>query len=245
MKKILIFIGSRKEKSSNTYAFIHKIILSIQSQQSVEVEYIFPQTYYFSGVDGSDYMFRYAKDNQNDEFSIIKSKILKADFLILASPVYAHAVSGDVKNLIDRLSYWAHIIRLAGKGSAVFSTNMSNGHNSVIDYLEKVLTSFGSYVVAKYNISTHTPPELNNQIYMDAVSKIMGQQIMTCLSEGVVVLEQHEQLFKSLKETMLFYKKNCINTGEWQFWDRHKLFECKDFTEVIDQMKRVNDFEEG
>lgn len=233
-----MFIGSRKEYNSNTYKFVKKIIEYIQSHCLVEVEYIFPKTYSFDGVDGSDYMFQNACDGQDDQLHVIAKKIIQSDFFILASPVYAHAVSGDTKNLIDRLSYWSHIMRLAGKGSAVFSTNMSNGHDTVINYLEKVLTSFGSYVVVKYNISTHTPPELYNDGYVAAVSKTMAIQIINCLDEGVEILNQHEHLFQSLKETMLFYKKHNMNNGEWQFWDKHRLFECKNYAEVIDYMKK-------
>ena len=234
MKKIIIFIGSRRKYNSNTYKFICQIIRYIQQRVEINVEFVFPDTYSFGEANGSEDMFQYAKDCQNDQLQILINKIIESDFFILASPVYAHAVSSDTKKLIDRLSYWSHLLMLAGQGSAVFSTNMSNGHNSVIDYLSNILTAFGSYVAVKYNVSTHVPPELDDVLYMEAVCKTLGMQIISVLENGVQVLEQHERLFTSLKEQMLYYKEKGLRKGEWQYWENKGYIECDSFNEVID-----------
>ncbi|MCG4715535.1 NAD(P)H-dependent oxidoreductase, partial [Faecalibacillus intestinalis] len=51
----------------------------------------------------------------NDDFRKIKYAMLDADIVIFVSPVFAHNVTGGVKNIIDRLASWTHYMPLAGK----------------------------------------------------------------------------------------------------------------------------------
>ncbi|WP_375708425.1 hypothetical protein [Paenibacillus albidus] len=116
-----------------------------------------------------------------------------------------HHVSGDTKVLLDRLGYWGHLMRLAGKGSMVLTTTMSNGHETGINYLYKVLTSFGSKVIAKYNASTQYPDQLFNEQWMTATTEILSSAILDTLEKGITSDNNLELLFKSLKPLMIYY----------------------------------------
>ncbi|MRX74018.1 hypothetical protein GJU40_17970 [Bacillus lacus] len=54
-----------------------------------------------------------------------------------------------MKAVVERLSYWGHLFRLAGKPCIVMATADTNGVNIVSDYLEKVANVMGLNVVDK------------------------------------------------------------------------------------------------
>lgn len=78
-----------------------------------------------------------------DDISLLENKILSSDIFIVASPVYLHYMSGDLKMILDRLSWWAHTLRLQGKPVVVLSTNGSNGETSVTEPLSEIMTVMG------------------------------------------------------------------------------------------------------
>lgn len=102
--------------------------------------------------------------DNSDDMDLIKRKILEADVLILASPVYLHNVSGSMKNFLDRISTWAHVMRLAGKYGVVITTTSNNGNIYVQDYLKSIATYLGLQLIGGYNIFVDIPNELYNQL---------------------------------------------------------------------------------
>ncbi|WP_067839404.1 flavodoxin family protein [Amphibacillus sediminis] len=239
MKNIFVYVASRRHKRSHTYYFAEKVIESVEKLTEINYEIFTPSNVNIEYCSGCQYCFKHAhciKSNK-DDMDMIEDKLIKADFIIFASPVYVHNVSADMKNLIDRIGYWGHLLKLAGKGSAVLTTNMSNGHDTAADYLDKVLTSFGSTVVAKYNAATNYPDQLNNPDWLAAVCEIISLSIVDCLENGVESNPALEALFTSLKEMMILYKEHGINEGEWRYWEENNLFDYDSFASVL---SRVN-----
>lgn len=238
MKKIIAYIGSRRGIESNTYKFTKSVLDFVSDNYNLIYEIIRPEEFTINECEGCQICFKEGYCVKDDDIKSIEDKLLEADFIILASPIYVHNVSSDLKKLIDRLGYWTHLLKLAGKGSAVLSTNMSNGHNTVSNYLEMVLTSLGSQVVTKYNASSHYPNQLYDDKWMKAASNIIGYSIIDCLEQGVKSTEKLDSLFITLKEMMLKYREHNINYGEWSYWNEKGYFDCENFKELLELHNR-------
>ena len=79
----------------------------------------------------------------------------EADGVVLASPVYSWAVSGQFKVFVDRLSYIMHRPRFHGKQALVLATGMLDT-KEVVGYLAKVAQFWGFEVAARAGLIT--PP---------------------------------------------------------------------------------------
>ncbi|SCG83745.1 Iron-sulfur flavoprotein AF_1436 Isf-1 [Proteiniborus sp. DW1] len=238
MKKIIACIGSRRGIESNTYKFTKSVLDFVSANYDSAYEIIKPEDFTIDECEGCQICFKEGYCIKDDDMKVIGDKLLEADFIVLASPVYVHNISSDLKKLIDRLGYWTHLLKFAGKGSAVLSTNMSNGHNTALNYLEMVLTSLGSQVVTKYNASSHYPDQLYDHKWLKAASNIIGYSIIDCLEQGVKFTAKLDSLFITLKEMMLKYKEHNINYGEWFYWEKMGYLDCENFQELLELHNR-------
>jgi multimeric flavodoxin WrbA len=158
---------------------------------------------------------------------ILKEKMLEADFIILASPVYSQNVSGDMKAFIDRISYWCHLMRLAGKPGAVVASAGSNGYIQVLDYLEKVSCYLGMNVIERIAvIETNSSSEEKFEEYVDSIYEYLSdKKIVTSNSNLEAVFEGMKWIFSNYPEDHV----------EYLFWKNNGLLECNSFQEVLDK----------
>ncbi|MBO8565677.1 NAD(P)H-dependent oxidoreductase, partial [Staphylococcus aureus] len=89
---------------------------------------------------GNNNMFIDTNYSLKDDLKVLQNKILESDIFIIASPVYIHSMSADLKLFLERSAWWSHTLRLQGKPVIVMSTCSSNGVKTVIEPLSKVIT---------------------------------------------------------------------------------------------------------
>jgi multimeric flavodoxin WrbA len=78
-----------------------------------------------------------------DDKEMLLEKIHSADGLIVASPVYSHMVTGLIKNLFDRLGYFAHRPKFFDKYAMSVVTASGYGGKHATEYLNKMLKIYG------------------------------------------------------------------------------------------------------
>ena len=113
-----------------------------------------------------------------DDMREIYDKILKADGLIIATPIYWFDVSGVVKNLIDRLTALENMIHhsgyswLEGKYGGIIAVGNDEGGVHVISTLLSTLVSMGvgipPWALAYYSGKEDVIE--NERVMMDAVN---------------------------------------------------------------------------
>lgn len=137
MVKILAFAGSYNEQSI-TFRIIHETLTkAVKRVDSVEFEIIRPTDFSISSCRGCRSCFQHGKCllDQYDDMSELRSKMLCADVILFASPVYVNHVSGITKTLIDRLSSWTHLFMFSGKKAITMATSEGSGHYDGISVL--------------------------------------------------------------------------------------------------------------
>ncbi len=102
--------------------------------------------------------YDYQHKNKKDDFiKLIREEIIKADTLILATPVYWYSMSGRMKVFLDRFTDLLKIEKdlgrqLRGKSLAVFTT--SNGGNLGDDFWRPFVET-ANYLGMKYLANAH------------------------------------------------------------------------------------------
>lgn len=145
--------------------------------------------------------YRSGACTQQDDFEALKAKLLAADGVVLASPVYVNSVPGQVKTLMDRCSYLIHCLLLDGKYAAAVATAGGSRQDEVAEYQNQFLSMCGAQIVGAVGALTGTggfrDPE---QALAQAIA--LGKELAAAIAEKRQYPEQaeaHKQLFTRLQ----------------------------------------------
>lgn len=238
LKKIVAYVGSRQE-SSRIVRYTKEIIENVKSdyESSLSIDFVTPNEFEVLPATGCKTCFLKGKcPTENilgDQAAIVKNKILESDLFIIASPVYSHNVSGDMKNLIDRISYWDHIFALAAKPVVILSTADSNGANYVIDYLQKVMIVMGASVVTSEYFLNTEPETVEKKIEQVAVQIIESINMLGTFQPT----EGQERLFQIYKSLIYNYPKQHF---EYKYWKSNGLFNEETLQDYFRKVSRSN-----
>ncbi len=247
MKKIFVLIGSRR-KEGNTIK-LAKTITKNLDKSSFEIEYAMPQDYIIKPCVGCNNCFINTRCSIKDDIELLQEKILNSDVFIIASPVYLHYMTADLKLILDRSSWWAHTLRLQGKPVVVLSTCSSNGFNTVLESLSNIITFMGGNVIATAN-AAELPNQINNEKWLDEVSQEIVNRITKFaylppqsnsaieknFSTGKNLIAQQEEFSKSLN----------IELGEYKYWKETGMLKYDTFKNYLEARdKEVKGQNEG
>ncbi|MDD4565931.1 MAG: flavodoxin family protein [Eubacteriales bacterium] len=200
MKKIIALVGSRAGAKSHTKELCEKLIHELGQglKEELSAEIITADRWHINGCLSCGCCFKegLCAQDKKDDMAAIKEKLLSADIILLASPVFAANISGDMKTLIDRLSLWLHIMPLIGKIGIPVCTASSNHANRVIDYLKEMLEYMGASApvsaAAYVDFGDVLMGDENNlKSYLKEKAGIVQQQIKS----GLSFTEKQERVF--------------------------------------------------
>lgn len=236
MKKIFVLNGSRR-KNGNTIKFI-KNIMNYVDNELFEIEYAFPQDFKIKPCSGCHQCFIDTRCSVKDDLNLIQEKILSADVFIIASPVYMHYMTADLKFILDKLSYWAHIFKLQGKPVVVISTCSTNGHNSVIDPLSNMMKLMGGNVIASAN-AAQIPNQIRNETWLAKVSKEISSRIQKYAFLPIQSTTYLDNIFKITKSSILEQEQASTEygfvAGEVEYWKETGMLKCNTFSEYLNK----------
>ncbi|RKM55304.1 flavodoxin family protein [Butyrivibrio sp. X503] len=236
MKKIFVLNGSRQKKG-NTATFIKRITERLD-KDVFEVEYAHPQDYKIAPCLGCSKCFLNTKCVSDDDLEKLQKKILESDVFIIASPVYMHYMTADLKLIIDKLSWWAHTLRLQGKPVVILSTCCSNGHGTVISPLSKFITHMGGNVIACSNAALD-PDQLKNEEWMEKVSSEIASRIRKYAFIPHDSNEDIEMAFKYTRLGFLKYREQLMKDDsiptyeEYEYWNNTGMINFDTFEDYL------------
>ncbi len=86
-----------------------------------------------------------------DDVPALRDKLLRADALILASPVFVEDVNGILKNWIDRMAYGCHRPPFCLKKALVLTTSGGGASSHALRTMASALVAWGFHIVGKRN----------------------------------------------------------------------------------------------
>ncbi|MBL4933329.1 flavodoxin family protein [Clostridium paridis] len=157
--KILTIIGSPKGKG-NTYDTALKVETTLKKiNDKIEFEYLYLKDVNLLPCKGCFQCF--LKGEQfcplKDDRELIERKMVEADGVIFATPVYAYNLTWLMKSFIDRFAYVCHRPRFHNKKAMVIVTTGAVGLDFVLFNLAQAVGTWGYSVVSKLGVMY--PPE--------------------------------------------------------------------------------------
>ncbi|MFD2386801.1 flavodoxin family protein [Enterococcus rivorum] len=167
------------------------------SQSEFIIEYLFPQDFKIRPCIGCQQCFIRTRCVQKDDLSLLQEKILSADLFVIASPVYLHYMTADLKLILEKSSWWAHTLRLQGMPVVILSTCGTNGHHTVINALSQIMNFMGGNVIAKSN-AAQFPDQINNERWLKEVASEITHRIIKYTDKHPQSNKYLEQVFVTL-----------------------------------------------
>lgn len=230
MKSVFIYNGSRC-KNSRSREVIDKVINRVNStyEDELEFNYYDPLTSSIKNCEGCLNCFSNCKCplDDIDDMKKIRQDIIKADFIIFASPVYAHNVSGDMKIFIDRITYWIHYMRLFNKNGMVLVSNGTNGGKIVIDYLYEMMSHLGISVISAYE------NDMDSESYIDRSIVNVSKEVIDGLNSPAKTNNILELLYENVKNLW----KDIDYAGQHQFMKNNNFFDNNSYEELLSSLK--------
>lgn len=158
--KIVILMGSPRKQDSLK---VCKEIEARLGSKNMDYDYIFLKDYEIQDCRGCGLCFKKSEKlcPCKDDLTIIREKLLEADGIIFATPVYAYQVPAPLKRIIDRMAFLFHRQELVGKPAMIVVTSDGGGHKQVSKYMKMTASGWACDLIGTINIVS--PMYFNNR----------------------------------------------------------------------------------
>lgn len=147
--KVVAVNGSPHNAIGNTSLMLRMIADGLQ-KEGVEMEEVLLSNHRIEYCVGCGFCLENKKCWRRDDHVGITDKLLAADGIILASPVYFMSVTAQMKTFIDRSLSFGHKPRSAWKPGLAVCVSGGLSDTDTARYLEQVLRPFGAFSVGNF-----------------------------------------------------------------------------------------------
>jgi multimeric flavodoxin WrbA len=132
---------------------------------------------------GCGYCMEYGKCWVPDDHAAIIGRVLAADAVILASPVYFSHVTAQMKTFLDRSLALGHKPRPTWKPGLAVSVSAGSGETQVADYLAGMLRVYGAFPVGQLTALATVPGGFVGKDAVAARATDLARDLARAISE--------------------------------------------------------------
>lgn len=175
------------------------------------------------------------RNDQYDGFNKIKQQLFSSDVIILASPVYACSVSGDMKIFIDRISSHLHLMSLRGKIGIPVLTASNNSLIETNEYLRKIFNYLGAFVPFTIMCTVDYPKQFYSKEFREVKIPSYAEEIVSYSNYEKKRLSNRAQelYFTHMKKQ---YSTVVGENYEAEYWKREEMLKFDTYQELIDNI---------
>lgn len=190
--KILAIGGSPRGGKSQTH-LLTEALLAAAKEQGADVEFIDLGKAKLEFCRACETCHRGPKCAMDDDGNGILNRMLAADGLVLASPVYLDQVTAQMKTLLDRTSHFVHCLRLTGKYVAAVTTSGGGGGEATAAFLRRYAVTVGAQFAG--SIDARVPL---GEAHL-AEARALGTALVTAIAEKKTWPDQAQAIDEQLQ----------------------------------------------
>lgn len=169
-----------------------------------------------------------------DDHAGIVERLLAADGVILASPVYFFSVTAQMKTFVDRSLALGHKPRPTWKPGLTVSVSAGCGETQVAEYLGHLLRVYGAFSVGRLTALAAGPGEFMGRAAVEARARDLALDLARAVKE--------KRRFPATDEDLMFYRfmralvqehRGALMQDDFDHWEAHGL--NRDFEAYIQQ----------
>jgi multimeric flavodoxin WrbA len=243
---VFAYVASRHNPVSNTERLLTLLLakLKLQLSEKIEVIHFNPMTLQQENCLGCESCFNsgYCTLDRTDSFDKIKRMMMSSDLLIFGTPVYGATVSGDMKTFIDRLSYWCHLMPLAGRYGVPIVTASTNNAIETAIYLRNVMEFLGLCVPCTIPCTVDAPAMLDDSHFTEQTLVEYSRKITSYyLNSTLTTSSTQERYFQGLKR--MYGDITQKYSAEASYWKEHGYLNYNNFSDLINVNNRNSESE--
>lgn len=224
--KITVLMGSPRKKDS--YRICKLLEESFPSSANAQFDYLFLNDYQIEGCKGCGQCFQKGEEYCpcKDDLVLVKEKLLRADGLVFASPVYACQITGALKKVLDRLSYLFHRPEFVGKPAVIVVTTDGGGQKTTGQYLKMTACGWGCRLIGEIRIvsplffkrdGTGNAWRFDPKYYASSLSHI--QNVAAKLEKAISSPKTGAPSFYDLYMFQCLRSKTFVSKADYAFWN--------------------------
>lgn len=121
---------------------------------------------------------------RHDDYGPLAEKLLAADGVVLASPVYVMQVTAQMKTFLDRSLPYGHKPRDSWKPGLAICVSAGMGETEVGDYLTRCLRIFGAFPVASFTAMAVTPGSFMGRQAVEERANSLARDLAEAMERG-------------------------------------------------------------
>jgi multimeric flavodoxin WrbA len=153
---------------------------------------------------------------RDDDFPDLLDTMVRADGIVLGSPVYMYGVTAQLKTVIDRMADAVYCQMFAGKYGCAVVTAGSSGEKDVLRYMNRILNELGAVTVGEVGVTLDVNPTALDAAIGDAV--MLGQTLADAIQTRRQYPNQESLLAEHrerIKQFIAANKELLAHAHEW------------------------------
>lgn len=211
--KILGILASPRKNKSNTLGLLKEVFSAVEGKGSAS-EIIYLCGYKIEFCRHCEACHKNILScPERDDARLLQEKMLEADAIVFASPVYIHHITGHLKNLLDRSSHFIHCQRLLGKYVAAVATSGGGPHDMVLEYIKEYALTCGAQYVGGVSGVIPVSEEVKNKaknLGIDLAEAITKKKMFPFEQAAIQARREY------FKKVIVAMKDDWV--GEYQYW---------------------------
>jgi multimeric flavodoxin WrbA/putative sterol carrier protein len=162
----------------------------------------------------------------DDDHKTITKKLLAADGIILASPVYVMNVPGQMKTFLDRCLALGHKPRPTWRPGLAVSVSAGLAETRVVQYLAAVLRPFGAFPVGTFTaIATGIGEFLGKEAVEARAMDVAGDLARAIKEKRRYPVTDEDLRFYLFMGDLVKRYKDTIMKHDHKHWEKHGLYD--------------------
>jgi len=210
--KVLAIGGSPRGLKSQTNR-LTEALLAAAKEKGAETDFIDLGQAKLKFCGACEACHRGPKCVLDDDGNGIMDRMLEADGIVLATPVYLDQVTAQMKTLLDRTSHFVHCLRLTGKYLAVVTTSGGGGGEATAAFLKRYAVTVGAQIAG--SVDARVPLGAANL----AAARELGTSLVTAIAEKKTWPDQGKAIDEQLQrfgQIIAFQKDHW--PFEYKYW---------------------------
>ncbi len=162
----------------------------------------------------------------DDDHRRVTEKLLKAQGIILASPVYFFSVTGQMKTFLDRSLAFGHKPRSTWKPGLAISVSAGLGETDVASYLGFVIRTFGAFPVGTLTAMAVQPGGFWGKGAVEARAEDLARDLARAIKENRRYPATDRDLrYYQFMGNLVQSQKDMVMKHDFQYWQEHGFYQ--------------------
>jgi len=221
----VVAVNGSPHGSGGSTSIMTQMMRPVLAAEGVDLEEIFLAEKRIEYCVGCGVCMEKGKCWRQDDHAEIVRKVLGADGVILASPVYFKHVTAQMKAFLDRSLAYGHKPRTSWKPGLAISVSAGMAETTTAAYLAGLLRVYGAFPVSTFTAIAVSPGGFLGKELVEARAADLARDLARAIKEKRQYPATENDLFFYLFMGDLVRREKAFMRDDYKHWQESNLYE--------------------